>query len=88
MKCSAGRRPTVSFALQQPVHEADCVAASLDDDLWPAPDPGHPPEEAVRADQLVAVHQVVGPPHAGPQPGVGVVLDVGEGHLGSEGQAT
>lgn len=67
---------------QTPTHRPwHGVVASLDDDLWPPADPSHPPEQAVRVDQLVAVRQLVSLTHSRPDPCIRVVLDVGEGHL-------
>uniref|UniRef100_A0A8C5JRQ0 Condensin-2 complex subunit H2 n=1 Tax=Junco hyemalis TaxID=40217 RepID=A0A8C5JRQ0_JUNHY len=61
------------------------VVAALQDDLGPAAHAGHPAEEPVGIDHLESLH---GPEHlvdAGPQLPVGLVLDVGEGHLEGRG---
>ncbi len=57
------------------------IAASLDDDLWPPADPGHPSEQAVRVDQLVAIRHLEGLTHSRPQPAIRFKLYVGERHL-------
>lgn len=59
----------------------DSIITSLDDNFWPPTNTCHPSEEAVRVDQLVAIHQLMGATHSRPEPGISVILYVGERHL-------
>lgn len=67
-----------SFSSHRPF---DSIVTSLDDNLRPPTDAGHPSEQAVWVDQLVAIHQLVGTAHSWPQPGIRLILHIGERHL-------
>lgn len=64
----------------------DPITASLNDNLGSPANSGHPSEQTVRVDYLIAINHLIGLAHSWPQPGVGIVLYEGKRHL-KENQA-
>lgn len=59
----------------------DSIIASLNDNLGPPAHASHPSEQAIRVDQLVAIHHVMSLTHCRPQSGIRVIIYIGKGHL-------